>query len=315
MLPVAVSFVAQGHSAPRPWCGGDGIPADPPANGARVGGGGRPRLGGRARRERTRFRCLAAPVAASAGPPGSPTGGKEVLRFSLHTHRIVASLGLEKVSLVAFGVVVDTGAGPHLVRRSGVAPDWLLQVATSKKEERVSLRDANNARQCTSGTGTLWLQTDARIAPVTFLVVHDLAVPVILGCTLIDDNAQAILPQDRSIRWTDGFVTAPLRGPLDDDDRSKVVSCVLRSTCKTRLPPSVASVVWVRTLWGRLGQDFCISRLFATHGIAIANGVHDIVPELSFPVIVTTFGPREVVLWQRSNVGYVKLLTTRGSDA
>jgi len=155
MPPVAASVLALGHAAPRPSCDGDGFPADPPANGARVGGGRRQRLGGRTRRERTRFRCHAAAVAASTHPPGAPKGEGEVLLFSLHNYRIVASLGLEKLSLVAVGVVVDTGVGPNLVRRSALAPDWLRQVVTSKEEERVRLRDANNARLRTSGTVTL----------------------------------------------------------------------------------------------------------------------------------------------------------------
>jgi len=142
-----------------------------------------------------------------------------VLLFSLHNYGIVASLGLDKLSFRAFGVVVDTGAGPNLVRLNALAPDWLRQVVTSKEEEQVRLRDANNARLRTSGTITLWLQTGARIVPVPFLVVDDLSVPVILGCTFIDDKAHAILPQDRSIRWTDGSVTAILRGPLNDGDR------------------------------------------------------------------------------------------------
>jgi len=58
-------------------------------------------------------------------------------------------------------------------------------------------------------------------------------------------------------------------------------------------------------MWGGLGQVFGASRLFTTHGITIAKGVHEIVPGLSFPVIVTNFGTREVVLWHRANVGYV----------
>ena len=65
---------------------------------------------------------------------------------------------------------------------------------------------------------------------MTFLVVDVLSVPVILGFTFIDDNAPAILPQDRSIRRTAGFVTAIMRGPLANGDRSMGVSCVLRST-------------------------------------------------------------------------------------
>jgi len=80
-----------------------------------------------------------------------------VLLFSLHNYRIVASLGLDKLSLVAFGVVVETGSGPILVRRSTLAPYWLRQEVTSKEEEQVRLRDANNARLRTSGSVTLWL--------------------------------------------------------------------------------------------------------------------------------------------------------------
>jgi len=251
--PVAASVLALGHSDPRPWGGGDGIPADCPDNGARTGKGLRRRLGGRARRERTRFRRHAAAVADTTHAPGTPSGGGEVLLFSLYIYRIVASLGLVKLSLRAFGVVVDTGVGPNLVRRDALAPDWLRQVVTSKEEEQARLRDAKNARLRASGPVTLWLQTGARIVPVPFLVVEDLSVPVILVCTFIDDNAHATLPQDRSSRWTGGSVTTILRGPLDDGDRSMGVSCVLRATNKTRLPPSAATVVWVRTKWGGLG--------------------------------------------------------------
>jgi len=176
--------------------------------------------------------------------------------------------------------------------------------------EQVRLRDANNVRLSTSGTFTLWLQTGARIVSVPFLVVDDLSVPVTLGCTFIDDNANAIQPQDEAIRWKDESVRAILWGPLDDGDRSMGVSRALRLTHKTRLPPSAATVVWVRTMWGGLGQVFGASRLFTARGVTIAKGLHDIVLGLSFPVIVTDFGEREVVLRQKANVGYVELLTT-----
>jgi len=97
---------------------------------------------------------------------------------------------------------------------------------------------------------------------------------------------------------------------LDDGHRLIGIACVLRATHKARLPPSAASVVWMRTMWGGLGQVFGACNLFTTHGVTIANGVHDIVPGLSFPVIVTHFGAREVIRRQRANVGYTELLTT-----
>jgi len=95
------------------------------------GGGLRGRLGRRAWRERTRFRRHAAAVAATLGAPHTPFGGGYVLLFSLRNYRIVASLGLDKLSFVAFGVVVDTKAGPNLVRRNALGPYWLRQVVTS----------------------------------------------------------------------------------------------------------------------------------------------------------------------------------------
>jgi len=155
--PVAASVLALRHSDPRPWGGGDGIPADAPTNGTSTGEGLRRHLGGCARRKRTRFFHHAAAAEDPAGAPNTPSGGGEVLLFSLHNYRIVASLGLDKLSLVAFGVVVETGSGPILVRRSTLAPYWLRQEVTSKEEEQVRLRDANNARLRTSGSVTLWL--------------------------------------------------------------------------------------------------------------------------------------------------------------
>ena len=181
--PVAASVLDLDHSEPRPWGCGDGIPADTPANGARIGGRLQRPLGGRARRERIHFQRDAAAVADPADPPDAPSGGGEVLLFILHNYRIVASLGLDKLSFIALGVVVDKGAGPNLVRRRALAPDWLRQVVAPKEEEQVRLRDANNTRLRTSGTVTLWLQTSARIVPVAFLVVDDQLVPVIIGAT------------------------------------------------------------------------------------------------------------------------------------
>jgi len=241
--PVAESVLALGHIAVRAWGGKDGFPEVLSANGACIGKAARRRLGERARRERTRLPRRSAAVANTAMYPDPPTGSGEVLLVSLHNYRVVALLGLEKLSLVTVGVVVDTGAGPNLVRRSALAPCWLRQKVPSNKDEQVRLRGANNARLRTRGTATLCLQTGARIVPMTCLVDEDLSVLVLLGFRLIDDNAHAILPQDLSIRGTDGSVTAILRKQLDDGDRSMGVSCVRRSSCKTRLPPSAATVV------------------------------------------------------------------------
>jgi len=115
----------------------------------------------------------------------TPSGGGDVLLLSLHNYHIVASLGLDEVCLAAFGVFMDTWAGPNLVRLSAIGPDWLHQVVVLKEEEQVRFRDANNTWLRTSGTVPLRLQTGARIVPVTFFFCDELSVSVILGCTFI----------------------------------------------------------------------------------------------------------------------------------
>jgi len=178
-----------------------------------------------------------------------------VLLQSLKNYRIVASLGLEQLSLVPLGVVVDTGAGPFLVRRKALPPEWLRQGITSKEEQQVRRGNSNNARLRTSCIVTLWLQTGARIVPVTFIVVEGVLVPETLGGTFIYDNAHAVLPWDRSILQTDASVTAILLGRLDVGRPSMGVSCAVRSFRTTRRPPSMATVVWVGTMWEALGRS------------------------------------------------------------
>jgi len=55
---------------------------------------------------------------------------------------------------------------------------------------------------------------------------------------------------------------------------------------------------------------FSATRLFSSFSVTVANGVHVVLPGVSFPVLVTNFGPSAVVLRAKANVGYVELLTT-----
>lgn len=130
----------------------------------------------------------------------------------LHIYRITASLGLFEMSLNALGMGVDTEAGPKLVRSATLSAEWLRQVGTSKEDEHVRLRYADNATPRTSGAVTLWLRKNAWVVHAFFLAFLELSLPVMLGFTFIDDNAHAILPQDWSISTTAGSVTAVLRG-------------------------------------------------------------------------------------------------------
>jgi len=68
-----------------------------------------------------------------------PGAGKSYFLI-LHNYRIVASLGLDKLSLVALGVVLNTGVDPNLVRRNALSPDWFRQVVPPRRNSRYASR-------------------------------------------------------------------------------------------------------------------------------------------------------------------------------
>lgn len=144
----------------------------------------------------------------------------------------------------------------------------------------------------------------------TFRVCAVLSVPLILGCDVVDSQAHAILPSDQMVRWNDGTATAILRGPHGKADRTLGVSCVLRNTHDVVVGPREAKVVWARTQWRGLGQVFGNSRLLTTHRATVANGVHDILAGVSFPVVVSNFGAGPFQLRAKANLGYIEPLST-----
>lgn len=135
-------------------------------------------------------------------------------------------------------------------------PGALERVQEVQKGGASKLTDANGARLLTSGSITLRVKSGARVAPCEFRVANDIAVPVILGCTFMDQNSHAILPSDQTIRWIDGSCTSILRGPGDRTDRGDTVSRVLGLVHNTTLDPRSTHILWVRTEWGGLALVF-----------------------------------------------------------
>ena len=80
---------------------------------------------------------------------------------------------------------------------------------------------------------------------------------------------------------------------------------MLRLAYKTQLAPRSATLAWVRTPWGGLGQVFGASRLMTMHRATVANEVHEILPDIAFPVVISNLGDCEVTLRPEMAVGRV----------
>jgi len=251
-----------------------------------------------------------APVTAPPAKPAPATDDAEILLGTLHNYKITASLGRRASNMIATSVVVDTGAGASVIRPEVLPDGWDAAITPHPPGAGLRLRDANGNQLVTSGTISLLFRAGGLCVPCTFHVVASLSVPVLLGCDFLDAQAHAILPSDQAVRWRDGTASAIVRGPNDKIDRRATASRVLRLAYKTQLAPRSATIAWVRTPWGGLGQVFGASRLMTMYRATVANGVHEILPDIAFPVVISNFGDCEVTLRPKTAIGRVEVLTT-----
>jgi len=230
----------------------------------------------------------------------------EILLGTLHNYRITASLGREASNLVATSVVVDTGAGASIISPEALPGGWDAAITPHPPGAGVRLRDANGNQLGTSGTISLLHRAGGLCVPCTVHVVASLSVPALLGCDFLDAHAHAILPSDRAVRWRDGTASAIVRGPNDKIDRRASTSRVLRLAYETKLAPRSATIAWVRTPWGGLGQIFGASRLMTMYRATVANGVHEILPDIAFLVVISIFEDCQVTHRPKTAVGRVE---------
>lgn len=116
-------------------------------------------------------------------------------------------------------MVIDSGAGPTLIRRDALPPGALALVKEASEEGAIKLRDTSGARLLTSSSVSLSGKSCSRVAPCKYLLADDLSVPRILGCAFIDEKAQVILRSDENFRSMEGSCTCIFGGPGDRGDR------------------------------------------------------------------------------------------------
>jgi len=212
--------------------------------------------------------AVAAARQASTPPPAESapsTEEAEILLGTLHNYKIRASIGRHASNMVASSVVIDTGAGASVIRPEALPDEWHAAFTPHDPGGGLRLREANGNQLVTSRTVSLLFRAGGLCVPCTFQVVAKLSVPALLGCDFLDANAHAILPSDQAVRWRDGTASAIVRGPNNQIDRRASASRVLRMANKTQLAPRSATLAWVRTPWGGLGQVFGASRLMTMH--------------------------------------------------
>jgi Retroviral aspartyl protease len=125
--------------------------------------------------------------------------------------------------------ILDTGAGPNLIREKVLPDDWERYRIPGPPEFHIV--GAGGRRLLQKDNITLTVQLGTIKVQARFIVVESLAAECILGCQFIDRQVQAIHPKEKRVTLSNGSVI-----PIIHDSGAPV--CARQPPPPKELPPS-----------------------------------------------------------------------------
>jgi hypothetical protein len=108
-------------------------------------------------------------------------------------HRISCLLGSTSCTHQLYTAFLDTGSGPNLIRRDQL-PTGSESRVTSTNSSSTVIRDAKGRELHVLEHLRLSCRVGNHTTEVPFLVLEQLAVPLILGCDYTDDQVRKLQP-------------------------------------------------------------------------------------------------------------------------
>ena len=221
-----------------------------------------------------------------------------VYSLTTRNYKVSATVGVTTVVQTPVRAILDTGAGPNLVREAVLPEDWQCRRLTGEPECRIVGAGGRKLRQ--KGIIILLVQVGQLRLKTKFIVVEELAAECILGCQFINRHVQTILPKDKKVILSDGSVISILhdseiptpQGRQTVKSPDLVPSNKVRVAKFTTLTPRSETHVLVQC--AAPGLKFLQASLRGQSlGTYMANGVADIVPLRPFWVRVVNTSTKE----------------------
>jgi Aspartyl protease len=128
-------------------------------------------------------------------------------------YKVFATVGFNTVVARPVRAILDTGAGPNLVRAELLPHDWeRYRVKSDPPREIVG---AGGRRLKQLGVVVLHVELGRLRARCRFTVVPGLVAEFILGCQFIELHVIEILPKEKKIRLTDRTIVHILQDSGD----------------------------------------------------------------------------------------------------
>jgi Retroviral aspartyl protease len=155
-------------------------------------------------------------IVHTQGVKGSvPYGLDQVCLLASRNCKVSATVGVSTVVANPVYDILDTGAGPNLVREDVLPEDWTRYHTTEEPSFQVVGASGRPLPQ--RGVLTLCVQLGQLKARSKFIVMKHLTAGCILGCQFIDRNVKSILPKKRRVPLNDGSSVAILQSTPDRD--------------------------------------------------------------------------------------------------
>jgi len=208
--------------------------------------------------------------------------------------------------------VIDTGAGPSVVRADMLPDGWSDYAARAPARTQVS--DASGQLLKVNGEVTLTMYVGGTAMEYDFLVVKSLSVPLILGWDFQQNYVEAISPKTQTITWDDGTSTVAQRrwagvtraAPPRRGNKPKAQMGAVRVRRGVTVGPRFIQAVKVYS--NVLGVHLVRERPVPKHRrrVLLHNAVMELTPDKPCMLYLTNLGDKPVHV----NKGYVMGVAT-----
>ena len=195
--------------------------------------------------------------------------------------------------------VLDTGAGPNLVREDILPKDWDRWRVPNIPLPRIT--NASGKKILAKGVIVLYVQLGTTVHRVRFYVAPGLAVPCILGCNFINLHVKAILPKEKKVDLHDGASVAianesDFSSKAPPREPATLASTKVRAAQRVIIPPRCEAHVSVQTAASELCLIQNRIRAGPGQGLSLANGIAEVRPQIPFKVRVINTSHQERIL-------------------
>ena len=233
-------------------------------------------------------------------------------------YKVTVLMGCNLIQMQTVDAVLDTGAGPNVIRESLLPHGWQRYAQRATNLPRI--RDANNRRLNVEGILPMILDMGSQRFRASFLVCKDLAVPAILGCSFIQRFVEAILPQEHKVVLKYGgaiaiqsrkqrTVASISASPREKDHpspwpkREKMRAGYVKITLPVEIPPYSESLIHVRCARTGLLQVVPAERLMRKLKVSVPYGLIDAPHGANFLMKIANFSQKNVRLRKGTIVG------------